>query len=336
MGKNKHSKDRMFITATEWKQEYGGKKNRATSGVRTLPFNCCALSMSEFETPVCTKEGVIFDLDNILPFLEEHKSNPVTGDPMSAADLIRLHMAKNTEGAWHCPVTFKVFNSNTHIVAIRTSGNVYAYEAVNELNLKPKNFTDLLTGESFTRADVITLFNPDNPDIIALRDINNFKHHQLLRSSKSSSSTIRYNPTAEKILSEASKRTSLSLTDMIRRTAKDTSDVDAILHLQPAVNDVIPGKLMTNQKASSSLTSSAVDAHTDATIRLATPEEIREARWRKMREVSSLPHIVIVFFYFMLYEPHHNIYFSWVRRVTFNCKHQWETSILKYIATGKT
>ena len=73
MGKNKHSKDRMFITATEWKQEYGGKKNKATSGVRTLPFNCCALSMSEFETPVCTKEGVIFDLDNILPFLEEHK-----------------------------------------------------------------------------------------------------------------------------------------------------------------------------------------------------------------------------------------------------------------------
>lgn len=29
---------------------------------------------------------------------------------------------------YHCPVLFTVFTNNTHIVAIRTSGNVYAYE----------------------------------------------------------------------------------------------------------------------------------------------------------------------------------------------------------------
>ena len=29
---------------------------------------------------------------------------------------------------YHCPVTFKVFNSNTHIVAVKTTGNVFSFE----------------------------------------------------------------------------------------------------------------------------------------------------------------------------------------------------------------
>lgn len=32
---------------------------------------------------------------------------------------------------YHCPVTFKVFNENTHIVAIRTTGNVFAFDVIN-------------------------------------------------------------------------------------------------------------------------------------------------------------------------------------------------------------
>lgn len=31
-------------------------------------------------------------------------------------------------GKYHCPVLFTVFTNNTHIVAIRTTGNVYTYE----------------------------------------------------------------------------------------------------------------------------------------------------------------------------------------------------------------
>ena len=30
--------------------------------------------------------------------------------------------------AYHCPVTFKVFNENSNIVAIRSTGNVFSYE----------------------------------------------------------------------------------------------------------------------------------------------------------------------------------------------------------------
>jgi peptidyl-prolyl cis-trans isomerase-like protein 2 len=46
----------MFITATEWRNEYGGKKTAAGTTYTPLPFTHCALSLSPFHTPVCTKE----------------------------------------------------------------------------------------------------------------------------------------------------------------------------------------------------------------------------------------------------------------------------------------
>ncbi len=35
--------------------------------------------------------------------------------------------------------------------------NSYSWDAVEELNIKARNFTDLLTSQPFTRADIITL-----------------------------------------------------------------------------------------------------------------------------------------------------------------------------------
>jgi len=58
--------------------------------------------------PICTTDGVVFDVLHIMPFLQKHKVNPITSKPMKFKDLVRLTMAKNTEGKWHCPVTFKV------------------------------------------------------------------------------------------------------------------------------------------------------------------------------------------------------------------------------------
>lgn len=43
-----------------------------------------------------------------------------------------------------CPA--QVFTEHTHIVAVKPSGNVYCWEAVEQLCLKPKNLRDLLTG----------------------------------------------------------------------------------------------------------------------------------------------------------------------------------------------
>ncbi|XP_031551491.1 RING-type E3 ubiquitin-protein ligase PPIL2-like [Actinia tenebrosa] len=164
MGKKQHQKDKLYITNKEWKEEWGGKKKDVgeRAAFRRLPFSCCSISFQPFEHPLCTKEGVIFDLLNIVPYLKKYKCNPVNGEPLELKDLIRLHFHKNSDGKYHCPVTFKVFNANTNIVAIKTTGNVYSLDAVEELNLKAKNFKDLITDEPFTRKDIITLQDPKN------------------------------------------------------------------------------------------------------------------------------------------------------------------------------
>ena len=91
-------------------------------------------------------------------------------------------------------MTFKVFNENSHIVAIRCTGNVFAYEvrtcslpltvcltlhlsvllqAVERLNLKPRHLRDLLSDEPFTRSDIITLQDPMAPEKF---DVSSFYH----------------------------------------------------------------------------------------------------------------------------------------------------------------
>ena len=56
------------------------------------------------------------------------KANPVTGKKLDASMLTKLHVHKNSKGEPHCPVMFKVFNNNSHIVAVGTTGNVFCHE----------------------------------------------------------------------------------------------------------------------------------------------------------------------------------------------------------------
>ncbi|GBN08273.1 Peptidyl-prolyl cis-trans isomerase-like 2, partial [Araneus ventricosus] len=87
--------------------------------------------------------------------------------------LLKLNFTKNADGKYHCPVLFKVFNENSHIVAVKTTGNVFSYEAVEQLNLRSKNFKDLLTDEPFTKNDIITIQDPSNLEKF---NFNNFHH----------------------------------------------------------------------------------------------------------------------------------------------------------------
>ena len=40
------------MTATEWRTEGGGFKDRSTGGFKRLPFYCCAIAFTPFEDPV--------------------------------------------------------------------------------------------------------------------------------------------------------------------------------------------------------------------------------------------------------------------------------------------
>uniref|UniRef100_A0A9J7YR13 Peptidylprolyl isomerase (cyclophilin)-like 2 n=1 Tax=Cyprinus carpio carpio TaxID=630221 RepID=A0A9J7YR13_CYPCA len=62
-----------------------------------------------FEYPMCTVDGVVFDLMSIVPWIKKFGTNPITGE-------------------YHCPVLYTVFTNNSHIVANKVTGNVFSYE----------------------------------------------------------------------------------------------------------------------------------------------------------------------------------------------------------------
>ncbi|KXJ94420.1 peptidyl-prolyl cis-trans isomerase cyp8 [Microdochium bolleyi] len=181
MGKNT---DKLYITHSEWSSSDAfsastGARSRNNGGsFRRLPFNFCAASLQPFKNPVCTANGTIFDVEVISKWLENHKTNPVNGEPLAARDLIKLNFARNADtdskaadgsasdgkGDLIDPVTFKVFTDNTHIVAIRhgTYANVFAWETVERMNIKAKLWQDLLDDTPFVRSDIITLQDPQN------------------------------------------------------------------------------------------------------------------------------------------------------------------------------
>nr|XP_006135018.1 peptidyl-prolyl cis-trans isomerase-like 2 [Pelodiscus sinensis] len=163
-----------YITCAEYTHFYGGKKaDIPQANFRRLSFDHCSLSLQPFEYPVCTPDGTVFDLLSIVPWIKKYGTNPITGEKLDAKSLIKLNFAKNNEDKYHCPVLFTVFTNNSHIVAIKTTGNVFAYEAVEQLNIKTKSYKDLLTDEPFTRQDILTLQDPTNLDKF---NVSNFFH----------------------------------------------------------------------------------------------------------------------------------------------------------------
>lgn len=201
--------DKLYITHSEWSSSdaysasvgaNAGSRAKRSGGAahasfKRLPFNYCAASLQPFKNPVCTPSGTIFDVEVIGAWLEKHSTNPVDGQPLAAKDLIRLNFARNADtsadaenrdrngapsdgkGDFIDPVTFKVFTDNTHIVAIRHGNyaNVFAWETVERMNIKPKMWRDLVDDVEFGRKDIITLQDPQNA---ASRDLSQFKHLQ--------------------------------------------------------------------------------------------------------------------------------------------------------------
>ncbi|XP_063228180.1 RING-type E3 ubiquitin-protein ligase PPIL2 [Bacillus rossius redtenbacheri] len=178
MGKRQHQKDKMYLTYTEWTTLYGGKRaGPETTAFRRLPYDHCCLCLQPFEIPYCDKAGNIFELEAVLAYIKKFKSNPVTGEPLDAKSLIKLTFHKNAKEEHHCPVLFKTFTKHSHIVAIATTGNVFSYEAVEQLNIKTKNWKDLLNDVPFERKDIITIQDPKNVEKFNLSKFHHVKNN---------------------------------------------------------------------------------------------------------------------------------------------------------------
>ena len=208
MGKNQHSKDRLFLTATEHAsgEHRGSGKSSAKVHLpyRTLPYDCCAISFRPFETPLATADGSVFELLNIVPYLKKFRKHPVSGKPLAASDLIKLHFHKNREGQYACPVLYKPFTQHTHIVAIKPTGHVYCYDAVKQMNLKTGHLCDLLDETPFTKDDIIHIQDPSKT---TAREMESFAHvREGLEVDRKSEGTVRHNDATSRIMQEVAAR----------------------------------------------------------------------------------------------------------------------------------
>ena len=81
----------------------------------------------------------------------------MTGNSLKISDLIKLNFYKNDKNEYHDPISFKTFTDFTHIVFIKTTGNVYSYDSIDELNRKPKYWKDLVNNAPFSYKDIMTI-----------------------------------------------------------------------------------------------------------------------------------------------------------------------------------
>lgn len=285
--------DKLYITHSEWSSgdhysASAGSNKGSIPGVnfRRLPFNFCAISLQPFENPVCTNDGTVFDLLNILPWLKKHGTNPVNRQPLSRAELHKLNFSKNDEGEYVDPVTYKPLTNHSHIVAIKTTGNVFTWDTVNEFNIKAKNWKDLVSEEPFVRQDLITLQDPQH---LSSRDLSSFQYlkdgvsvltdeQQRERSDPSaninpaaSSADAKLQKAKEAIAKNRAKRdaeTSAAAAKSLTASRNPTAKASTATRLAP-----YNAALHTNGQAAASFTSTGITPHTSGERALMSEEE---------------------------------------------------------------
>lgn len=162
MGKHRHSKDRLFFKTTELAQMRNDEVvPKYFDSIKKPSFNICALTLQPWTNPVCTLAGDIFDLVSISEAIANTGKNPLTDQPLTFNQLIKLKFHKGPKDILVCPLSGKEFTENTKICTVRTSGNVFAFDVIEKLNLKPKIYEDLVSGEPFMPEDIVVLQEPN-------------------------------------------------------------------------------------------------------------------------------------------------------------------------------
>lgn len=222
------------------------------------------------------------------------------GSPLKSSDLIKLNMAKNEAGEYVDPVTFKVFTDNTHIVALRNTGNVFAWDTVERLNIKGKMWRDLVSDEEFSRKDIITLQDPQN---VEARNLSSFNYLKEGESGLSEEEIRRRNDPANDVNVDALGGAAAKIIKAKEAVAKaraeraqkaQTSSVAGRVASQQsggsiakAASTAQPGKPVpynaaryTTGLAAASLTSTGVTPHTSGELALLSDEEYMLKRGR--------------------------------------------------------
>jgi peptidyl-prolyl cis-trans isomerase-like protein 2 len=222
-----------------------------------------------------------------MPWIKKHGTDPVTGKKLTSGDLIKLNFHKNSQGDYFDPVSYKVFNEHTAIVAILTSGNVFTKDTVDSLNIKPGFWQDLVDDTKFTRKDIIILQDPHN---LENRDLSQFYYikHDLKKDTANEEDGL------SNINLAAMGNVSKILTSMQKGKEKEKEDNASSKEDNASTKEPIEGKTIdvkrqlaeasrsnipynaanfTTGKASASLTSTSADIATTADRALIDEEE---------------------------------------------------------------
>ena len=307
MGKKQHQSDKMYLTATEWKKFFGGKKDDLTSlkdlsDFRRLPFYCCCLSFQPFTYPYCSPDGIIYDLESIIPFLKKFGKfnllyrelaclkvfikkigrNPVTGEKLEFSQLLKLNFHKNSKEEFHCPVTYKVFNENTVIATIKTTGNVFCYEAIEELNIKANYYRDLISDEPFTRKDIIKLQDPLD---LTKFNMQNFHHLKLNLKWDDVESSLNEERKKDpnyylRMLNSETKETLTELNKTYPQMQKKVMTSSNVI-TDTTKADIVNAASYSTGRVAASLTSTVMDIHTKIEPAKIDEDEIRWSRVTK-------------------------------------------------------
>ena len=223
----------------------------------------------------------------------KHDTNPVNGQPMKQSNLIKLVFVKNDSGEYVDPVTYKVLTDNTHIVAIRhgDSANTFSYDTVERLNFKPKMWKDLVTEETFSRKDVITLQDPQN---LESRNLSSFQYIKdgedagikkedasVNSSALGSAANLKIMKAKEAVARARAERESAASNAVIKTKANSpTTTKSASTTAQKSKATPFNASHHTSGLAAASFTSTGVTPHTSADLQLLSDEEFILRRGR--------------------------------------------------------
>jgi len=164
------------------------------------------------------------------------------------------------------PVTKKVFTDFSKLVAIKTSGRVYLWDTVEQLNVKAKNMRDLVSDEEFTKADLIILQDPMNLDS---RNISTFKNLQDGQESKNEGASVAKSDKSDKDSEKIAK--AKEAIAKLRAKDKAIAQADGKPHIPPETSTPSARKnlpynaaVYNTGKSAASFTSTALDVVTSA------------------------------------------------------------------------
>jgi peptidyl-prolyl cis-trans isomerase-like protein 2 len=283
----KHQKEKQYISQRELRAQQKNRIGNGSSGAgeRRLPFECCALTLLPFSKPVCIiandndndndngtpsngRTAILFDNHALVEHLFTHnKTDPVSGKPMKVSDIITLNMDTGGAGdpsastptqqsVWQCPIMSKPFNNHSKVVAIlqppdgsgNRTANVYSYEAVHELNIKPKHYIDLLSSKKFNKKrDMIWLYDPSNSELDAKR--NNMLAH-FAKSKVATGNTndaIKHSVAGQRIMDKLKPKPKPKK-DEKKRTNEEKEEEDAKDNKNPAEEDENESSFMAKGK----------------------------------------------------------------------------------------